>query len=131
MAAQDPDSTQGTQVLQAPGPRYGASGLHELFFGREYRSLWTTPVSVAVLDLRSFGGGLEPVSKGGGQQTKSLLLRAPDGREFFFRSVDKDPSGTLPPELRPRAWVRLGLWAAAVIIAVVMSVSLGLTLLRR
>jgi hypothetical protein len=36
----------------------------------------------------------------------------------------------LPPELRPRTWVRLALWAAAVIIAVVMSVSLGLTLLR-
>jgi hypothetical protein len=56
---------------------------------------------VAVLDLRTFAGGLTPVSKGGGQQTKSLLFRAPDGREFFFRSVDKDPSATLPPELRP------------------------------
>jgi hypothetical protein len=54
-----------------------------------------------VLDLRTFAGGLTPVSKGGGQQTKSLLLRAPDGREFFFRSVDKDPSATLPAELRP------------------------------
>jgi hypothetical protein len=101
VAAQEPDSTQRTQILRAPGPRYSASGLHELFLGREYRSLWITPVSVPVLDLRRFGGGLEPVSKGGGQQTKSLLLRAPDGREFFFRSVDKDPSGTLPPELRP------------------------------
>jgi manganese transport protein len=37
----------------------------------------------------------------------------------------------LPPELRPRAWVRLALWAAAGIIALVMSVSLGMTLLRR
>jgi hypothetical protein len=26
---------------------------------------------------------------------------AQDGREFFFRSVDKDPSATLPAELRP------------------------------
>jgi hypothetical protein len=87
-------------TLQAPGPGYRASGLHSLLFGKEYRSLWTTPVSVPVLDLRTFAGGLRPVSKGGGQQTKSLLLAAPNGREFFFRSVDKDPSATLPPELR-------------------------------
>ncbi|HEY8196898.1 MAG TPA: BamA/TamA family outer membrane protein [Gemmatimonadales bacterium] len=87
-------------TLQAPGPRYRASGLHSLLFGKEYRSLWTTPVTVPVLDIRTFAGGLHPVSKGGGQQTKSLLLAAPNGREFFFRSVDKDPSAALPPELR-------------------------------
>jgi hypothetical protein len=74
--------------------------LHRLLLGREYRSLWTTPVSVPFLDLDRFAGGLRPVSKGGGQQTKSLLLVGQDGREFFFRSVDKDPSATLPPELR-------------------------------
>jgi hypothetical protein len=101
MVAQRPDSTPPEEVLQAAGPRYRASGLHRFLFGREYRSLWSTPVSVPVLDLRTYAGGLEPVSKGGGQQTKSLLLRAPDGREFFFRSVDKDPSATLPAELRP------------------------------
>jgi hypothetical protein len=101
LAAQQQESGRAERVIQAPGPHYQASGLHQLLFGREYRSLWTTPVSVPVLDLRTFAGGLKPVSKGGGQQTKSLLLRAPDGREFFFRSVDKDPSGTLPPELRP------------------------------
>src|SRR5215210_4740783 len=87
-------------TLQAAGPQYRAGGLHRLLLGREYRSLWTTPISVPVLDLRTFAGGLRPVSKGGGQETKSLQLVAPDGREYFFRSVDKDPSATLPLELR-------------------------------
>ena len=100
LVAQTPDSLPPRRVIQAPGPRYQASGLHRLLFGREYRSLWSTPVSVPVLDLRTFAGGLKPLSKGGGQQTKSLLLVAPDGREFFFRSIDKDPSAMLPPELR-------------------------------
>ena len=100
LAAQEPDNATPGRILQAPGPRYRASGLHSLLFGREYRSLWSTPVSVPVLDLRTFAGGLKPVSKGGGQQTKSLLLVAGDGREFFFRSIDKDPSAILPPELR-------------------------------
>jgi hypothetical protein len=97
LGAQQPESGR---VTQAAGPRYQAGGLHRFLFGREYRSLWTTPVSLPLLDLRRFAGGLKPVSKGGGQQTKSLLLQAADGRQFFFRSVDKDPSAALPPELR-------------------------------
>ncbi len=101
LAAQKPDSVAQERVVsQAAGARYRASGLHRLLFGREYRSLWATPVSVPVLDLRTFAGGLKPESKGGGQQTKSLLLVGADGREFFFRSVDKDPSAMLPPDLR-------------------------------
>jgi hypothetical protein len=99
LAAQQADTTD--PVVSAAGPRYQASGLHGFLFGKEYRTLWSTPISVPLLDLRAFAGGLKPVSKGGGQQTKSLLLVAPDGREFFFRSVDKDPSATLPAELRP------------------------------
>jgi hypothetical protein len=98
--AQEQDSSPHHDTLQAPGPRYRAGRLHSLLLGREYRSLWATPITVPVLDLRTFAGGLRPISKGGGQQTKSLRLAAPDGREFFFRSVDKDPSAALPPELR-------------------------------
>jgi surface antigen Omp85-like protein len=98
--AQQQNSSPQRDTLQAPGPQYRSGGLHSLLLGREYRSLWFTPISVPILDLRTFAGGLRPVSRGGGQQTKSLRLVAPDGREFFFRSVDKDPSATLPPELR-------------------------------
>jgi hypothetical protein len=98
LSAQSPP--RRTVAIQAPGPEYDASGLHQFFLGKEYRSLWTTPVSAPVLNLRTFAGGLRPISKGGGKQTKSLLLVAPDGRQFFFRSVDKDASAILPPELR-------------------------------
>lgn len=92
-------SPPGDTVLAA-GPEYRAGGLHKFFFGREYRSLWATPIKVPQLDMGRFAGGLRAVSKGGGEQTKSLLLAGADGREFFFRSVDKDPSATLPPDLR-------------------------------
>jgi hypothetical protein len=98
LVAQNPRSHADT--VEAPGPEYQAGGLHQMLLGKEYRSLWTTPVSVPVLDLRTFAGGLRPVSKGGGKQTKSLLLGAPDGRQFFFRAVDKDASVLLPAELR-------------------------------
>ncbi len=87
-------------ALVAPSPQYEAGGIWRTFFGSDYRDLWTTPTKVDILDLGTFAGGLTPVKQGGGQQTKSLRFRAPDGREFNFRSVDKDPSAVLPPDLR-------------------------------
>src|SRR5439155_1649161 len=65
-----------------------------------YRDLWTTPVRVEVLDLARVGGGLTPTKRGGGRQTKSLRFQSADGRTYVFRSVDKDPAGAMPPELR-------------------------------
>jgi hypothetical protein len=98
LAAQAPvDSTRPvTKVRQAPGTRYAAGGLHRFLLGREYRELWTTAVEVSVLDLTN----LKPQGRTGGQETKTLKLGTPDGHQFFFRSIDKDPSLTLPPELR-------------------------------
>lgn len=87
-------------VLVAPNPQYEAGGIWRMFFGADWRDLWTTPTKVEVLNLQTFAGGLTPVKQGGGQQTKSLRFRAPDGRQFNFRSVDKDPSAVLPPDLK-------------------------------
>lgn len=87
-------------VLIAPNPDYDAGALHRLLFGGDYRELWIVPTKVQVLDLGTYAGGLTPVKVGGGQQTKSLRFRSADGREFNFRSVDKDPSAVLPEDLK-------------------------------
>jgi hypothetical protein len=55
---------------------------------------------VEVLDLNSFSGGLRPKKKGGGKQTLSLTFEDREGREWKFRSIDKDPSAVLPDDLR-------------------------------
>src|SRR2546422_6633389 len=39
-------------------------------------------------------------AEGGGEQTKSLRFEGADGRQYSFRSIDKDPAAILPPELR-------------------------------
>jgi hypothetical protein len=99
-----PDSTPpGSTVRMAAGPQYDAGWFHRIFFGTRYRRLWATPIDVEVLDLDTFAGGLHATRRGGGQQTKSLRLEGEDGKEYSFRSVDKDPSGALPPELRNTA----------------------------
>ncbi|MGH7450257.1 MAG: BamA/TamA family outer membrane protein [bacterium] len=86
--------------IRIPGPRYKAGGLKKFFAGEHYRDLWTTPVEVPVLDLGSYAGGLTPVKEGGGAQTTALRLQAANGTQYTFRSLDKDPSRILPPDLR-------------------------------
>ena len=99
LAQQDP-KPQPETTLQAAGKQYGAGWFHRFLMGSEYREVWTTPITVPVLDMDTFAGGVRAVSRTGGQQSKSLRLQATDGRQFFFRSIDKDPAGALPEELR-------------------------------
>ena len=81
----------GDSARVAAGPQYDAGPVKRFLLGRSYRELWTTPVSVPVLNLRTFAGGLTPTETGGGNQTLSLRFEGADGKEYAFRSVDKDP----------------------------------------
>jgi hypothetical protein len=96
-------ATSDTVVLRAIGSRYSAGWLQRQLFGSDYRSLWTTPIPIPVLDLATYSGGLTAVSRGGGQQTTSLRFHAASGGDYYFRSIDKDPTPNLPPELRGTA----------------------------
>ena len=81
----------------AIGPRYRASAFHRFWMGDGYRELWATPVRARLVDLRGFAGGLTPLRRGGGRQTRALRLRDAAGREYVFRSVDKDQAQELSP----------------------------------
>jgi hypothetical protein len=111
--AQTNDSTPPSQTASSeslkvvPGARYRAGWFHRWFLGAHYRDLWTTPLEVEVLDLDTFAGGLKPTRRGGGTETKSLRFRGADGRDYAVRSVEKDPSPNLPPELRGTAVAEL------------------------
>lgn len=91
-----PSADTATVVIN---PAYEAGPLKSRLLGVDYRSLWTTPVRLPVLDLDRFAGGLQPVRTGGSQQTRSLRLVAEDGRQFNFRSVDKFPQVSRTPDL--------------------------------
>lgn len=84
----------------AAGPRYEGSALRRWLMGSRYRELWTTPVRVEVLDLSRFAGGLTPLRRGGNVQTMALRFRGADGREYNFRSVDKELTPALPEYAR-------------------------------
>ena len=89
-----------TRQTVVAGAHYRAGWLHRLLLGSHYRDLWTTPIEVDVLDLSGFAGGLTPTGCGGRRQTKSLRFLGKDKHQYVFRSVDKDPTLALPPELR-------------------------------
>lgn len=98
-----PASRDSVQV--AAGPRYGAGPVKRFFLGRSYRNLWVQPATVAMLDLDRFAGGLTPTETGGGNQTLSLRFRGADGREYAFRSVDKDPGRGEGGRSGPAEWL--------------------------
>jgi hypothetical protein len=93
-------ATAGETRRVVLGERYRAGALRSFLLGRDYRDLWTTPIDVPVLDLGTFAGGLTPLSSGGGRQTRRLTFKGGDGREYKFRTVEKDPLMALPNELR-------------------------------
>jgi len=86
-----------TQAVVGVAPRYLASRFHRFWMGDGYRDLWATPVRAPLVDLGGYAGGLVPRKRGGGRQTRSLRLRGADGREYVFRSLDKDQALALPP----------------------------------
>ncbi|MCJ8166465.1 hypothetical protein MKJ04_16590 [Pontibacter sp. E15-1] len=91
-----PVSYKDSTVTVAAGTHYKRSKLHTFFYGKHYRDVWTTPVTVPVLDLGTAHGGLTPVRLGGSRQSISLHLQDTAGTEYVLRSVDKEPASSLP-----------------------------------
>lgn len=94
-----PPDGEIVEVQVVPGAQYQAGPLHRFILGDGYRDLWARPLTVQVLDVQNFAGGLEPDHRGG-NQTRTLHFVSADGRGFIFRSVDKWASGALPRDLQ-------------------------------
>ena len=96
----------GTSRLEAEtreviaDPTLSAGPLHRLFFGNDYRDLWTTPIDIEVLDLSREAGGLEAAFRVGGAQTFGLAFKGADGKSYTFRSLVKNQTQNLNADLR-------------------------------
>lgn len=65
------------------------SKFFKTIWGNRYRKYYGTEVTVPTVNLDTLMGGLEPVKKGGGHQSKSLRLRRKDGSEYVMRALRK------------------------------------------
>tara|TARA_R110000868_G_scaffold397477_1_gene670187 strand:- start:2925 stop:6599 length:3675 start_codon:yes stop_codon:yes gene_type:complete len=63
--------------------------LYKFFWGERYRDVYSTKVTVPTVNLDTLLGGLKPVRKGGGHQSKSLRLKDNQGREYVMRALKK------------------------------------------
>lgn len=90
----------GRFVKVIAGKKYRRSGVHNFFWGKHYRDEWSTPVKIKTVYLDTLMGGLHPVEKGGGRQTKTLRLKDKSGKEFVLRSIDKTFTRALPEIFR-------------------------------
>lgn len=93
--AQSPPDTVRVRLTD-----YSAGPVHRFVLGDLNRRLWSVPVEAAPLDLDTFAGGLTPIRRGGGLQTRSLRLQSADGPVYTFRSIEKDATQGLDPQLR-------------------------------
>ena len=92
--------TSRDSVWATAGRHYHRHGkLYHVLLGAHHRAVWAAPVRAPVLNLRTAvpgAGLLTPTKLGGGFQSISLTLVAPDTRPYVLRSLDKDPSRILP-----------------------------------
>ncbi len=82
------------------GGSYRAKGMKRVLLGSLHRATWQTPVTIPYLNLDTTKGGITPFALGGGRQTTTLKFLANDGKEYAFRSVDKNLVNALPKEFR-------------------------------
>jgi len=89
-------------VTVVPGAEYQAGSTKRRLLGDNWRDVWVTPVTVPVLDLGRYGGGLKLDRRAGGNQSLTLHFVEEKGwREHVFRSVNKFPvAQAMPPEIR-------------------------------
>ncbi len=87
-------------ITQANETFDDVSKFHRVIFGENYRKEWSTKTKLPVIQISSIHGGLTPMQRGGGQQSRSLRLIDKKGKEWSMRSVNKYPEAILPTNLR-------------------------------
>ncbi len=65
------------------------SKFYTSIWGERYRKFYGTKVSAPTVNLDTLFGGLKPLRKGGGHQSKSLKLVNKDGKKYVMRAMKK------------------------------------------
>jgi hypothetical protein len=94
------DFSDSTVTVHPNGEIFKAGSIKQKFLGRNYREEWITAVEVPVFNFKTANRDLKIVQRGGGGQTKSLRMEDDEGRQWVLRSIDKDPSVSIPEIIR-------------------------------
>ncbi len=90
------------------------SGVYKGLWGKHYRKLYGQQVDAPVVFLDTLMGGLKPIKRGGGQQTRSLRLADENGREFVMRALKKSTTRFLQANVSQDAYIGSALEGTAI-----------------
>jgi hypothetical protein len=65
------------------------SKIHNIIWGKKYRDYYGVKIKAPTVLIDTLFGGLKPVKKGGGHQSKSLRLEDKDGKQYVMRAIRK------------------------------------------
>lgn len=65
------------------------SKLYKGLWGKHYREFYSKSVNAKVAFIDTLKGGLTPIRRGGGHQSKSLRLETKDGKQYVMRALRK------------------------------------------
>lgn len=68
------------------------SKFYQFLWGKRFREYYSKPINAKVVSLDTLFGGLTPLRKGGGTQSKTLRLKAKDGKQYVMRAMRKSAS---------------------------------------
>jgi hypothetical protein len=66
------------------------SNFYSFLWGNRYRKYYSKPITAKVVTLDTLLGGLTPIRKGGGTQSRTLRLKAKDGKQYVMRAMKKN-----------------------------------------
>ncbi|PQJ79583.1 metallophosphoesterase [Polaribacter porphyrae] len=66
------------------------TGFYNFLWGKRYRKYFGEKVIAPTVSLDTLLGGLTPIRRGGGHQSKSLRLKDKQGREYVMRALRKN-----------------------------------------
>ncbi len=87
-------------AVTAASELYKAGKFKTRILGELHREEWLAVDTFPTIDLSKEHGGLVPVQRGGGFQTKSLRLENPEGKQWVLRSIEKDVDKVVPKFLK-------------------------------
>lgn len=82
------------------------SNTYNFFWGKRYREEYSKEITAKVVKLDTLLGGLLPIRKGGGTQSKTLRLKAKDGKQYVMRALKKNASQYIQASLFKKQYVQ-------------------------
>lgn len=95
--------TQSASIYNEADTQKG--GVYKGLWGNHYRKFYGQQVEAPVVFLDTLMGGLKPIKRGGGQQTRSLRLADKNGREFVMRALKKSTTQFLQVNVSQDAYI--------------------------